>query len=543
MTYTDIKEKRKQLKDLISIKFFDRNDELVPAIFKLLDLKPVLNTMTPIYEVAKKLGIRVVSTNYENGGDIAQFIERSVEQNSYICVNSLTSCRKIRFNIATMIYCALHTNKDRFVVTKTPESQNFHRAKKFAANLLMPTKTLNDVIYDIDENGNFKYLVEHNGELCIPFRNIHYIAERFGVEFSQCAKRIFYSNIISIAGISSRDEFKKKLTSLDASETMRKRLIPDYAEHDYTLKCYLLNNMYFPRITRVNAEICEKLRSETVKNEVILEGVISSASKIERFLRKYRAGEVSEMYKLPISHRIIIGHYETIRDLENIPFNKYFFNELHSRLFKYAVETDEEKIWLQNPSHNRRGEGDSFIDFVPGQYRKTQNAIMTAPFETDSPAEIYNTMNNVYYDAEYLIKNKDSMTNVEYINRVNSLAHKVYVCHPFDDGNGRVVRMFMNYLFIQKNLPPVYIDASKRKKEYVQELRNVSDLCRTMLYEKIDYSKLNSIIMDCMLETESIFFPEKTMLNQPLQYIDNELKNAKSLSTNEESITENNTKK
>ncbi len=522
---------RKYIEDLSR---YDENDEVVKYLFKRLGLKHSVANMTPIYDVCRNLGIKVVTTDFKReGGDVAQFIERADKQ-PYICVDSSTNCRKVRFNIATMVYCALHSKGcDKFVITKTPESQNLHRAKTFAANLLMPTPVLKKVVYEKDQNGEYKYLVKYNGKDVLPFRAIHYIAERFGVEFSQCAKRIFYSNIASIRRISDRCELKRRLKGPDASEAMRRKLIPNSEKHDYVLRCYLINNLHFPKITKVNEQICEKLRRETVKNDTIIEGVLSSASQIERFLNKYKSGKVEEMYKLPISQRIVIGHYETIRNLENIPFNKRFFNELHARLFQYAVETDEEKEWLTDPAHCNRGENDNFIDFVPGQYRQTQNIINGASFMTDSVSDIYNTMSNIYYDTEYLLSRKDEMSNVDYINNVNYLVNRFCVCHPFEDGNGRVSRLFMNYLFIQKGLPPVYIDASKKKAEYIDALSELSDDCRKKLYEKIDYSRLNNIIMHGMLETESIFFPPQAMLSQPLEYINNQLNKPKSATSSD----------
>ena len=502
----------------------NKNDIIVKDIFKSLNLEYSYFDMTPIYEVCKGLGIRVVTTDYKGNDDVAQYIERS-DRHPFISVDYTTNCRRVRFNIATMIYCALHTSFNKsYVVTKTPENQKLHSAKKFAASLLMPTPRLKSVLYETDENGEYKYLTKYNGELVIPFKNIHYVAERFGVEFAACAKRIFHSKLVNIRRITENDydELKRRLTTPEASEAMRKKLIPDYNEHDYVLKTYLLNNLYFPKITKISEEICERLRRETVKNDSLIEGVISSARNIERFLNKYKANKLEEMYKLPISHRIIIGHYETIKDLENIPFNKYFFNELHSRLFKYAQSSKEEIEWLQDPAHCRRGGKDDFIEFVPGQYRKTQNALMHARFTTDSVEDIYMNINNIYYDAEYLLNNKDNYSNVEYINRVNNLVHRFCVCHPFDDGNGRVARLFMNYMFVKKDLPPVYINASKQRQPYIKALIKLSDSCRNTLYEKIDYSELNSIIMDCMLETECLFYPTKNMLSQPIEYIDSQ---------------------
>ena len=109
---------------------YGKNDDVVKYLFKSLSLTPHVDVMTPIYDVCKGLGIKLVATDFKRkGGDVAQYIERW-GRSPYICVDYATNCRRVRFNIATMVYCALHSNfSDRFVVTKTPESQNLHRAK------------------------------------------------------------------------------------------------------------------------------------------------------------------------------------------------------------------------------------------------------------------------------------------------------------------------------------------------------------------------------------------------------------------------------
>lgn len=500
-------------------------DLLVKEIFEELDLKRSYMDMTPIYDICNSLGINIVTTDYKVGGDVAQFISRK-DKRPYISVDYTTNCRRVRFNIATMLYCALlDNNNTNYVVTKIPDNKKLHNAKKFASCLLLPRNHLKSVLFEKNDIGNYKYLIKQNDNYVIPFSYIHYIAERFGVEFSVCAKRIFYSNLVKIDGVDNIYTLRSKLLEPEASESARKKYIDFYDEHDFVLLKYLINNLYFPKITKISEEICEKLRRETVKNDSIIEGVVSSARGIEKFLNKYKSNQLQELFKLSISQRIMIGHYETIKELENIPFNKYFFNELHSRLFKYAQTSPEEIEWLENPQNCNRSGKDDFIDFIPGQFRKTQNAIMRARFETDSIEDIYFNMNNLYYDAKYLLDNKDNYNNYDYINKVNNLVHRFCVCHPFEDGNGRVARLFMNYMFVKKGLPPVYINASNQRKSYINALICLSDACRRKLCEQIDYRKLNLIIMKCMLETECLFYPKKKMLSQPIEYIEDQKRN------------------
>ncbi|MDI9358333.1 MAG: Fic family protein [Phycisphaerales bacterium] len=55
-----------------------------------------------------------------------------------------------------------------------------------------------------------------------------------------------------------------------------------------------------------------------------------------------------------------------------------------------------------------------------------------------------------------------------------ALLHYHIVCiHPFDDGNGRIARLLMNYVLLKNNLPPVIIK-TKDKKNYLHAL-NLAD--------------------------------------------------------------------
>ena len=494
---------------------------------KFSDIDNPTADMTGIFSLCKKLGIRLVAIDYKD--NVSQYIERGKGKKSYIFLNSTSNYRALRFDAATLLYCALHSKHDgKKVVTKHKYNNELHKAKKFAATLLMPLKKLKSVIYEKDDEGNYKYLVKVGNEFVIPFKNIHYIADRFGVEFATCAKRILHTEVVKIRRIQDMDELKKRLQGPQASEATRKELIPDWAKHDYKLKCCLINNMHFPNIDTANEVVKEKLRVESIKNDCVIEGVVSSTKGMDKFLSKYRANPEAmkeELYKLSVNQRIMLGHYDTIRRLEKIPFTRWIFNDLHKGIFEHAVFLPGEAEWLEDPK-NFRKEVDVYLDFVPGAYRHSQNIINGASYKTDSPTAIWSVMDNLYYDMKDLLDNKDKYTNLEYINEVNYIADRFIVCHPFEDGNGRVSRLLMNYLLIHKGLPPFFINASKKKGEYIEILNELSDQTRYSFKDTIDFSKLNSLVIDGLIETEGVFFSAKAMIDDPEKTIE-ELKQKK----------------
>lgn len=97
-----------------------------------------------------------------------------------------------------------------------------------------------------------------------------------------------------------------------------------------------------------------------------------------------------------------------------------------------------------------------------GTYKDTPNSVRLATgeiFHYASPAETPALMNEL--TEWYRVEEMNSATHPVVL---AALLHYKFVCiHPFDDGNGRIARLLMNYVLLKNDLPPVIIKSADKK--------------------------------------------------------------------------------
>ena len=102
-----------------------------------------------------------------------------------------------------------------------------------------------------------------------------------------------------------------------------------------------------------------------------------------------------------------------------------------------------------------------------GQYKTTSNSVRLRNGEIHeyaSPVDTPVLMNDL---LDWYNENKEIQHPVQ----LAAEFHYKFVCiHPFDDGNGRVARLIMNYILLKNNYPPVVIK-SDDKENYLQPCR------------------------------------------------------------------------
>jgi len=105
-------------------------------------------------------------------------------------------------------------------------------------------------------------------------------------------------------------------------------------------------------------------------------------------------------------------------------------------------------------------------EIVPGQYKTSPNSVRL------SNGEIFNyaSPEDTPVEMQKLVASFNKNYKEEHPLILASLLHYQFVrIHPFDDGNGRVARLLMNYVLLKNNLPIVVIK-SKAKNSYLAAL-------------------------------------------------------------------------
>lgn len=118
-------------------------------------------------------------------------------------------------------------------------------------------------------------------------------------------------------------------------------------------------------------------------------------------------------------------------------------------------------------------------EIIPGEYKKYPNHVQLKSGELFKYAE----PNEVPQKMQELMDWYSSENEKEHPLVMAAFLHYKFVCiHPFDDGNGRVSRLLMNYHLLRNGYPPVIIK-SKDKDSYLYAL-NQADAGNTDAFVK-----------------------------------------------------------
>lgn len=163
-------------------------------------------------------------------------------------------------------------------------------------------------------------------------------------------------------------------------------------------------------------------------------------------------------------HFEITGHDEAIKLIEEVvksdrPLTENFIRELHALILKESYEVD-----AITPEGNARKK----LAKVGG-YKTHPNHVLTKTGEIFHFAEPFETAAKMSDLISWHTKESTS-SDVNPIILAAEFHYKFILIHPFDDGNGRIARILMNFILMRFGFPPVIIK-TQDKENYITSLR------------------------------------------------------------------------
>lgn len=144
--------------------------------------------------------------------------------------------------------------------------------------------------------------------------------------------------------------------------------------------------------------------------------------------------------------------------LKETPLTQQFIRTLHKTLLR-----EDYTVYCTLPG----GVQTSYVIHA-GQYKTRPNSVITRygdQFEYATPEETPALMSDLvdwYNDAE----RSGKFTPIE----LAAIFHYRYIrIHPFEDGNGRIARLMVNYILTRHDYPMIVV-RSRKKKEYLEAL-------------------------------------------------------------------------
>ncbi|MCU0326841.1 MAG: Fic family protein [Spirosomaceae bacterium] len=225
-------------------------------------------------------------------------------------------------------------------------------------------------------------------------------------------------------------------------------------------------------------------------------------------------------------HFEITGHNEAISWIYDVikgdyPLTENFIRELHTLLLKQPYEVDA--ITADGQPTKKKIEIGKYKS-IPNHVKTVTGEIFRFATPEETPAMMYDLLN--WYNE------KKESPDVNPIILAAEFHYKFIRIHPFDDGNGRIARILMNFILMQFGYPPVIVK-TEDKANYFAALRLADSGQREKFNEYIASNLNRSLeIMISGAKGESIEEPddldkEIALLEKRLKGVENLKKTAK----------------
>ena len=205
------------------------------------------------------------------------------------------------------------------------------------------------------------------------------------------------------------------------------------------------------------------------------------------------------------AHNVCLKMTITEAKEKDKPLTEYFIRTLHQTMLR-----EDYTVYRQLPG----GETTSYVVHA-GCYKTRPNSVITPTgerFEYASPEETSALMADLvnWYNS---VATEGKLTPVE----LAAMFHYRYIrIHPFEDGNGRIARLLMNFILLRYGYPMIVI-RSKNKKAYLDALGKAdqvvgpvpSDGANATLEQAKDFIEYIEKQVEITLQADLNFIKEK----------------------------------
>jgi Fic family protein len=225
----------------------------------------------------------------------------------------------------------------------------------------------------------------------------------------------------------------------------------------------------------------EKLRAHWTYHSNAIEGNTLTLGETIFFLREGLTAEGKPLkdFLEAKNHAEAIDEVQSLIVDGNRSLSESLIKELHAIILKgitHTVAKNDQGETIQKPCS-------------PGQYKTQPNHVLTLSGQIHryvEPVDVPRQMNEMISQYE-----KSVAAGVNSVITAADVHYDFVRIHPFDDGNGRLARLVMNFILMKAGFVPVVIFFEKRR-EYLQALEKADQGDRDTFYAFILQSLLDT---------------------------------------------------
>lgn len=408
-------------------RYFNSPEELASQILQVFYKgRDVVYPIDP-FKLLKYFGIFFQMRNFDRLEGI-YIVPEDDNDIPIVGINNNRPITRQRFTAAHELCHHVKDKKDVYCPIYGPMDAVEKFANDFAASLLMP---IDDLLAISD-----LYLV--NGY--VEFDNVLRIADFFGVSFDSCVYRLAFK-LNRISGDTEPKALKKRIR---AYRPQKKRITVGLENHDISLLRNIIESydLIFPQESTI---VQHKFKNDFIYNENRIEGLQIDLDEVSEIVTDLRLKKQESLF--------CDSDYKTIIEVCG-----------HSSIYDYIFSTEDSISAFSLLRLNKLLYQYSPFPEVAGTFRQTNNIVLQSTFETSDYHDIIAQIADVDKEVRNIILDINNISLTVFIDRVVRIHHRITVIHPFVDGNGRVSRAFLNWMFKRRGLPPVYIKHENKQK-------------------------------------------------------------------------------